>query len=315
MDGFAHFAAATTAGRTLKAAIDCVGVGVHTGQRVTVALQPAAPGTGVVFCRTDLGGGLDADVPARFDHVSDTRMCTVLAPADRPDTRIGTVEHLMAAFAGCGVTDCRVALDGPELPILDGSAAPWVFLLDCAGFVEHGGGRRIEVLRTVRVDDGEAYAELRPGSGLTFALSIAFEAAAVGRQALTIDLDELAFRRDLASARTFAFTSEIAALRAAGLARGGSLRNVIVVDGARVLNPGGLRMPDEFVRHKMLDVIGDLALAGAPLQARFIGHRTGHTLNNRLLRELFASPANWRLVETLGQSWETTPLEAAAMPA
>lgn len=307
MDGFAHLAAVAYAGRTLKAAIDCVGVGVHTGRRVAVALQPAAPGAGIIFHRTDLG----ADIPARFDHVADTRLSTVLALAERPEARVGTVEHLMAAFAGCGVTDCHVELDGPELPILDGSAAPWVFLLDCAGFVEHGAGRRIEVLRTVRVTDGEAYAELRPGAGLTLALSIAFDAAAIGRQALTIDLDELAFRRELAAARTFALASEITALRAAGLARGGSLRNAVVVDGTQVLNPGGLRMPDEFVRHKMLDALGDLALAGAPLSARFIGHRSGHALNNQVLRALFASPANWRLVEDFDRSWTEAPVSAA----
>ena len=311
MDGFAILAATADAGRTLKAAIDCVGVGVHTGQRVAVALRPASPGTGIVFHRNDLG----VDIPARFDHVVDTRLCTVLALAARPEARVGTVEHLMAAFAGCGVTDCRVELDGPELPILDGSAAPWVFLLDCAGFAEQGAGRRIEILRTIRVSEGEAFAELRPGSGLTLALSIAFDAAAIGRQALTIDLDELTFRRDLAPARTFALAPDIAALRAAGLARGGSLRNAVVVDGADVLNPGGLRMPDEFVRHKMLDAVGDLALAGAPLSGRFIGHRSGHALNNRLLRAVFASPANWRLVESLGQDWAPAPMDAISIRA
>ena len=302
--------------RTLRAAIGCVGTGVHSGRRVAVTLRPAAPGTGIQFHRTDLG----ETIPARYDHVVDTRLCTTLGLPDRPDARVGTVEHLMAALAGCGVTDCTVDLDGPEVPILDGSAAPWVFLLDCAGFTGPyaalGGTSCIEVLRPVRVTDGEAFAELRPGPrrqrGLAAAMSIAFPAPAIGRQALTLDLDETAFRRELAYARTFALASEVAHLQAAGLARGGSLQNAVVVDGTRVLNPGGLRMADEFVRHKLLDAVGDLALAGAPLAGRFTGHRSGHALNNRLLRALFASSANWRRIEDgTGQSWAAMPARQA----
>ena len=293
---------------TLRAPIDCVGTGLHTGARVRVRLCPAPAGSGIVFRRTDLG----VDIPALYTNVADTRLCTVLAAAERPEARVGTVEHLMAALAGCGVTDATVEIDGPEVPVLDGSAAQWLFLLDCAGRVALDAAPHvIEVLRPVRVEDGAAFAELRPGKdGFDLALSIAFDAPAIGRQSLTLRLGEEAFRRELSRARTFAQAHEIAGLQAAGLARGGNLDNAVVVDGAKVLNPTGLRAPDEFVRHKMLDAVGDLALAGAALRARFVGHRSGHALNNRLLRALFADAANWRRVEA--PAWlPPLPAEAA----
>ena len=286
--------------RTLKSAICCVGVGLHSGRRVNVTLRPAAVGTGVVFRRTDLG----IEIPARFDHVADTRLCTVLALPGNLEARVGTVEHVMAALSACGISNIVVELDGPEMPVLDGSAAPWVFLLDCAGIVEQDAPARvIEVLHTVRVQDGDAFAELRPGASasLEMSLSIAFDAAAIGQQALSLAVDGPAIRHELADARTFTLAREIAGLQAAGLAQGGSLDNAVVVDGARVLNPGGLRRADEFVRHKMLDAVGDLALAGAALQGRFVGHRSGHALNNRLLRALFADSASWR--DVTGASW------------
>ena len=279
--------------RTLKAAIGCVGTGLHSGQRVSVMLHPAPAGAGITFHRTDLG----VSIPATFDRVVDTRLCTVLGADGRPDVRVGTVEHLMAAFAGLGIHNATVELDGPELPVLDGSAAPWVFLLDCAGTVAQPAPMRaIEVLRPVRVGTDDAYAELRPGraSGLDLAVSIEFAAAAIGRQALTLAVSPTAFRNVLQSARTFTLAHEVEGLRAAGLALGGSLDNAVVVDGDRVLNPGGLRMADEFVRHKALDAVGDLALAGVVLHGSFVGHRSGHALNNQVLRALFADAANWR---------------------
>jgi UDP-3-O-[3-hydroxymyristoyl] N-acetylglucosamine deacetylase len=279
--------------RTLKSAICCVGIGLHSGQRVQLQLLPAQAGTGIVFRRADLG----VDIPARFDHVVDTRLCTVLGLPGQPEARVGTVEHLMAALAGAGVTNAVVELDGPEVPIHDGSAASALFLIDCAGTVQQTEfAPTIEVLRPVRVENGEAFAELRPFPlAFDMAMSIAFEAAAIGRQALTLRLTPESFRAELARARTFTLASEVSQMREAGLALGGSLENAVVVDGARVLNPAGLRMSDEFVRHKLLDAVGDLALAGAPLRGRFVGHRTGHTLNNRLLRALFADAANWRV--------------------
>lgn len=279
--------------RTLKSPIGCTGVGVHSGEMVSVRLVPADMGHGVVFRRTDLG----IDIPARFDAVHDTRLCTVLGAGI---ARVGTVEHLMAAVSACGIDNLLVEIDGAEVPILDGSAEPWLFLLDCAGILALNAPRRmVEVLRTVRVTAGDAFAELRPGAaGLEIALSIAFDAEAIGRQALSFWLDELGFRRELSRARTFAQRHEIDALQRMGLARGGSLENAVVVDGDAILNPAGLRMADEFVRHKALDAVGDLALAGAPLQGRFVGSKSGHTLNNQVLLALFADPLNWRFSAT-----------------
>jgi UDP-3-O-[3-hydroxymyristoyl] N-acetylglucosamine deacetylase len=283
--------------RTLKAAIGCVGVGLHSGARVSMTLRPADAGTGIVFRRTDLG----REIAARFDNVVDTRMCTVLGTADDAAVRVGTVEHVMAALFAEGVDNAIVELDGPEVPVVDGSAAPFVFLISCAGLLPQDARRQaISVTRTVRVEEGDAFLELRPApglAGLDIAMSIDFDAPAIGRQALSLLLSAGSFRTELAESRTFTLAQEIARLRAAGLARGGSLENAVVVDGARVLNPAGLRRPDEFVRHKLLDAVGDLALAGAPLHGRLIAHKSGHALNNRLLRALFADPAAWCLAE------------------
>jgi UDP-3-O-[3-hydroxymyristoyl] N-acetylglucosamine deacetylase len=300
---------------TLKSPIGCVGVGVHSGRRVSLTLVPADIDTGIVFRRTDLG---DCDIPARFDLVTDTRLCTVLTDPADPSCSVGTVEHVMAALAGAGIDNARVEVDGPELPILDGSAAPFLFLIDCAGIVSQAAFRgRIDVLRPIRVEDGAAYAELLPetyeGQGaLDMAMSIDFAAAAIGRQALSLTLSEDTFRTKLAEARTFALAGDIARLHEAGLALGGSLQNAVVVDGAKVLNPAGLRMEDEFVRHKLLDAVGDLALAGAPIAGRFVAHRSGHALNNQLLRALFADRTAWRRVGADAQPAEPAWMRPAA---
>jgi UDP-3-O-[3-hydroxymyristoyl] N-acetylglucosamine deacetylase len=286
---------AATSQHTLKSAISCVGIGLHSGKRVKLGLLPAPAGTGIVFRRTDLG----ADIAARHDNVTQTTLCTQLGEAEQPEACVGTVEHLMAAFSAAGVDNAIVTVDGPEVPVFDGSSSPFLFLIDCAGTQEQCAPRHIvEILKPVRVEaDGGAFAELRPGvAGLDMALSIDFPAAAIGRQALSLTLSERSFRSELARARTFTMLSEIEAMQSAGLARGGSLANAVVVDGAQVLNPEGLRVPDEFVRHKLLDAVGDLALAGAPIQGRFVAHKTGHALNNRLLRAVFADAANWRMV-------------------
>ncbi len=298
---------------TLKTSIGCAGVGLHTGRNVRITLHPAEPNTGIVFHRTDLG----LKIPARFDRVSDTRLCTQISLPGHPQARVGTIEHLMAAFAGLGIDNAMVDIDSPELPVLDGSSAPFVFLIDCAGRIAQEAPRDIiEILHPVRVDAGAAYAELRPVAAgldmaLTMAMSIDFTAPAIGCQSLTLSLSEQCFRRELAQARTFALRPEIEALREAGLARGGSLANAVVVDGARVLNKTGLRAPDEFVRHKMLDVVGDLALAGAAINGRFTGHRSGHALNNRLLRALFADRSAWRYAIT-EPGWATYRVSAQA---
>jgi UDP-3-O-[3-hydroxymyristoyl] N-acetylglucosamine deacetylase len=294
--------------RTLKTAIGCVGVGVHSGRKTSLTLHPATPNHGIVFRRTDLG----VDIPARFDNVSDTRLCTVIGSGD---ARVGTVEHLMAALAGTGIDNALIEIDGPEVPILDGSAAPFLFLLDCAGIVEQFEPRAmIEIMRPIRVTDGEAFAELRPYPRssriappvLEMELTIDFAAPAIGKQGCALRLTPNSFREELSSARTFAMAAEVEQLQKAGLALGGSLDNAVVVDGDKVLNPTGLRMPREFARHKMLDAVGDLALAGAALHGRFVAHRTGHSLNNKLLRALFADASAWRTIA------DEPPVAAAA---
>jgi UDP-3-O-[3-hydroxymyristoyl] N-acetylglucosamine deacetylase len=307
MDGMTDLAIDLASSRqhTLKTAIGCTGVALHSGASVSMSLLPAPPDTGIVFRRTDLG----VDIPARFSLVTETRLCTQLTHPDDGQVHVRTVEHVMAALSGLRVDNAIVAVDGPELPVLDGSAAPVVFLIDCAGRVAQDAPRRaIQVLKPVRVEHNGASAELRPaGSGLDLALSIDFPAEAIGRQALTMGLSEADFRGTLAGARTFTMVQEIEAMQLAGLARGGSLKNAVVVDGAKVLNPEGLRAPDEFVRHKLLDAVGDLALAGARLQGRFLAHRTGHALNNRLLRELFADASAWRAVSLEPAAWSRAP--------
>ncbi len=293
--------------RTLKAAIGCVGIGVHCGRRLSLTIRPAPVDHGIVFRRTDM----DHAIPARFDTVVDTRLCTVLG--DQVG-RVGTVEHLLAALCGLGIDNAQIDVDGPEIPILDGSAAPFVFLLDCAGSVEQDAVRRIiEIRSPIRVSAGESWAELRPLRPVTRAVqpvlemdvSINFAARAIGRQSASLRLTEDSFRHEVAAARTFVQAGEVAQLRQAGLARGGSLDNAIVVDGATILNPGGLRMDNEFASHKLLDAVGDLALAGHRLHGRFVAHRPGHELNNRLLRALFADETAWRVVAA-------EPLAAAA---
>jgi UDP-3-O-[3-hydroxymyristoyl] N-acetylglucosamine deacetylase len=279
--------------QTLAGAVECVGVGLHSGMSVTMTLHPAAPDHGIVFRRLDVEGE-PRDIPARFDRVVDTRMCSVLGNA--AGVTVGTVEHLMAAFAGLGVDNARVDLDGPEVPIMDGSSAPFVFLIECTGLVEQSAPRRVvRVLKEVSIAAGSTEVSLAPGRCLTLDCEIDFRSAAVARQALTLPLVNGAFRKELSRARTFGFLEDVEKLRANGLARGGSLENAIVVDAGRVLNEDGLRYEDEFVRHKALDALGDLYLAGGMVIGAFRGVRSGHDANNRLLRALFADPAAWRI--------------------
>ncbi|MCU0886709.1 MAG: UDP-3-O-acyl-N-acetylglucosamine deacetylase [Rubritepida sp.] len=294
MDGFTPLPSARR--RTLAQSIGCRGVGLHSGLPLTLTLHPEAPGAGIVFHRRDL----DVTIPARHDHVVDTRLCTALGLPGRTEARVGTVEHVMAALVAAGIDDARVEVDGPEVPILDGSAEPFLFLIACAGTREHAGARRsIEVLKPVRVtaEDG-SFAELLPSGETAFdaELEIAFPGTAIGTQVFGLRVTEESFRGELARARTFTLAEDVARMRAAGLARGGSLANAVVVDGPLVLNPGGLRQPSEFVRHKLLDVVGDLALAGHPIAGRFRGARSGHALNSRLLHALLADAHAWRFV-------------------
>ncbi|MGH7067561.1 MAG: UDP-3-O-acyl-N-acetylglucosamine deacetylase [Acetobacteraceae bacterium] len=295
--------------RTLRNPIGCSGVGLHSGVRIALELSPAAADSGIVFHRRDAG----IDIPARFDRVADGRLATRLGAIGMPDIGVATVEHLMAALSALGIDNARISLDGPEVPILDGSAAPFVFLIDCAGIATQEAPRRqITILHPVRVAEGASFVELSPApaGGLKMELSIAFDAPAIGRQDYSLLLTEHGFRRQLASARTFITSDAIAGLRAQGLAQGGTLDNAVVVEHARVLNPAGLRMPDEFVRHKLLDAVGDLALAGLPISGRFLAHRSGHALNHRLLEALFAAPDAFRI--DLAPPLETAPALAAA---
>ena len=305
--------------RTVRSRIGCVGVGLHGGRRVAMTICPGPVDRGVVFQRIDLPNA--PVLPARWDCVGDTRLCTVLTDLADPATRVGTVEHLMAALATVGVTNAVIEIDGAECPILDGSAAPFVFLLDCAGVVEQDATVAVVMpTRPIRVAQGAAFAELRPTlevGALALRMSIEFDAGAIGRQSVAIGAAEPNLRSELVWARTFTLAGEIAGLREAGLARGGSLDNAVVVDGDRVLNPGGWRMDDECARHKLLDAVGDLALAGVALRGRFTGHCSGHTLNNQLLRAVFADRANWRTVDTAAvvtseSGWRGAPERVAA---
>lgn len=308
---------------TLKAPINCTGTGLHSGERVNMTLAPAPAGSGIVFRRTDLvekGATVEqATIPARWDHVVDTRLCTVVGNAH--GAVVGTVEHLMAALRGCGIDNLLVELDGPEVPIMDGSAAPFVFLVECAGrTVQAAPRRQLRILREVRVEDGSKSVALMPAPVSSFRVEIDFSTAAIRRQegALRLGIadEAFAFKAEVSRARTFGFLHEVDMMRKAGLARGGSLENAVVIDGDRVINEGGLRYGDEFVRHKILDAVGDLYTAGAPIVGHFHGVRPGHEMNNRLLRALFADSAAYRWEEAVPARavWddEDEPLAAIA---
>jgi UDP-3-O-[3-hydroxymyristoyl] N-acetylglucosamine deacetylase len=278
---------------TLRSSISCTGVGLHSGTKTTLTLHPADIGAGIAFRRTDkIGGG--AMIPALWSNVSDTRLNTCISNGDHVSVR--TIEHLMAALAGMGVDNAVIEIDGEEVPVMDGSAAPFVFLIECAGLVEQSAPRQvIKLLKPILLRDGDKMAALRPAEDFTLSVDIDFAAAAIGRQQVSLTVERDAFKSEISRARTFGFEQEVEAMRAAGLGRGGSLDNAVVIsgDGSTVLNQDGLRYDNEFVRHKLLDALGDLSLAGAPLLAEFHGSRTGHALNNRLLRAMFADSSAW----------------------
>ena len=279
---------------TLAGPAICAGVGVHSGERVRLSIRPAPAGHGVVFVRADVRDR-DNRVPVSGEAVVDARLNTTIANAE--GVTVSTIEHLMAALAALGVSNAVIELDGPELPIMDGSALPFVQLLDRAGFRRQETPQRfIEVLEPIEVVEGDKWARLTPCDRYEMAFEIDFDSAAIGNQRVDFVVDEQTFRDEICAARTFGFAHEVEALRRAGLARGGSLENAVVIDGDASLNPGGLRMEREFVRHKALDAIGDLYVLGAPLLARYEGFKGGHALNNKLVRELLARPEAWRVV-------------------
>ena len=272
---------------TVKSSVTFDGVGLHSGQPVRMVLHPAAPDSGIRFRRSDVVT-LDPVIPARWDAVVPSSLCTLIANED--GVSVSTIEHIMAALAGLAIWNVEIEIDGPEVPIMDGSAAPFV-----AGILEKGltvhlaPSRTLRVLRPVEVRDGAAWARLEPASMLEIDFRIDFADKAIGAQARSLNMANGAFVRELCDSRTFCRQSDVDAMRERGLALGGTLNNAVVFDGADILSPGGLRHADEPVRHKMLDALGDLALAGAPLLARSTGNRAGHAMTNRLLRALFAA--------------------------
>lgn len=278
---------------TVAGPVIFAGVGVHTGAHVRVAVRPAPVDAGVSFVRTDLKD-IDNTIRVSAEAVGQTRLGTVINNA--AGATVSTIEHLMAAFCALGIDNVVVELDGPEVPILDGSAEVFIQFLDRAGRRRQEASRRfIEVLEPVEVVEGDKRAVLLPSDRFEVAFEIVFDSAPIGRQRVDLEITEESFRKELADCRTFGFLKDVEALRAAGLARGASMENAVVLDGDRVLNPEGLRRPDEFVRHKALDAVGDLYVAGLPLLARFEGLYAGHGLNNLLVRALMARPQAWRV--------------------
>ena len=278
---------------TLKSVVTFEGIGLHTGAAVTLVLRPAAANTGIVFRRVDLPD--QPMLPAIWDQIVVSPLNTRLMNAD--GVIVSTVEHLMAAFAGTGLHNVIVDVDGPEVPIMDGSAAAFVRTIVDTGLTRLSAPLyAIEILRDVWVVDGASSAKLSPATSLQIAFDIDFADAAIGHQAKTLNMANGAFVRELCDSRTFCRSADVDAMRANGLALGGTLENAVVVDGDQVLSPGGLRHADEAVRHKMLDALGDLYTAGAPIFGRYDGVRAGHAMTNRLLQALFAQPDAWRRV-------------------
>ena len=288
--------------RTIKSLTRAVGVGVHSGQKVELTLRPAAPDTGIVFRRTDLP--VPVDIPVNAHTVCDTRMATTISPGGDPGApKVQTIEHLLSACAGLGLDNLAIDITGEEVPILDGSAASFVFLLQSAGVVPQGAPKRfLRVLHAVEVREGEGaalkWARLEPFHGYRLSFEIEFHHPALDAtgQRVSFDFGSGRYKRDIARARTFGFTKDVEMMRARGLALGGSMDNAIVVDDYRVLNAGGLRYDDEFVKHKILDAIGDMQVAGKPLLASYTAFKGGHALNNKLLRKLLGDAEAFEVV-------------------
>jgi UDP-3-O-[3-hydroxymyristoyl] N-acetylglucosamine deacetylase len=293
--------------QTIERPAVCAGIGVHSGEKARLVLKPAPVGTGVVFRRTDLDAS-DITVHAHADAVSDTRLGTTLT--NEAGVSVAVVEHLMAALAGMGIDNLIIDIDGPEVPIMDGSSAVFCELLLQAGLKKQSAPRRrIRILEPVEIVDGPKRATLSPSddSVLTLRARIEYDDSVIGIQQMALRLAPGMFARDLAFARTYGFARDVEMLRANGLARGGSLDNAVVVEDGAVMNPEGLRAEDEFVRHKMLDAVGDLMLAGAPIAGSYDAVQPGHALNNALVRKLLTTPAAW--------CWETDADIEAQMPA
>jgi UDP-3-O-[3-hydroxymyristoyl] N-acetylglucosamine deacetylase len=278
---------------TLASQISTEGIALHAGSKIRMTLAPAPSGSGIVFRRSDLGG---REIPALYDRVGETRLGTVIG--DGAGTSVGVIEHLMAAVAGAGIDDLLVTMDGPEPPILDGDALSFFRLLEQAGTKSQAGDRRtIRVMRPVEVVAGDAQIRLLPSDVPEYSYELDYSnTKAIGKQSYQMTFTREIFAREIAPARTFGFVHELAYLKSIDRGRGASLENTLAIDGDNVVNKALMRFPDEFVRHKILDAIGDMALAGAPLMARFEGVKSGHATNNAVLRALFADPANYEMV-------------------
>ncbi|MGB0920977.1 MAG: UDP-3-O-acyl-N-acetylglucosamine deacetylase, partial [Alphaproteobacteria bacterium] len=292
---------------TLAAPLVLEGIGLHQGTPVILALKPAAADHGIVFVRSDLDAPLnERTIPARYDHVSDTMMCTTIS--NKYGASVATIEHLMAAIAGLGIDNLLIEVDAPEMPVMDGSSEIFLGELMKIGLEAQDAPRKaLRIVKPVQLVDGAKEAALLPGDGFAMDVSIDFDNKVIGRQSASLSLANGAFRKHLGKARTFGFLKDVEALKQLGLGLGGSLENAIVIDGDEVMNEDGLRFDDEFVRHKALDAVGDLALAGLPILGTFKGVRPGHDMNNRILRALFASPDAFEVV-TLSAA------EAAKLP-
>lgn len=295
---------------TLAHRISCSGIGLHSGRAAELTLCPAKPGTGVVFKRLDVPAG-EALVLARYDQVAETRLGTTIR--NIYGTGVSTIEHLMAALWGAGVDNAIIELSGPEVPIMDGSSEPFMFMIECAGLVKQQAPRlSLRVLKTVEVREGNSVARVSPNGegdeGCVMHIEIEYDGSIITKQSATYDFRDMTFKQSLARARTFGFEHEVNALRKMGLALGGSLENAIVVGKDGILNEEGLRFGDEFLRHKALDCVGDLFLAGYPIDGRFDFVRPGHGINNRLLRALFADPSAYCISSS-------EPADLTAIPA
>jgi len=284
---------------TLRAAVTLVGIGVHSGDEVKMILHPAEANHGIAFLRTGLPGGLDRLIDARHLAVTATELCTVIG--DRESGAVATIEHLMAALTGLGIDNVLVEIDGPEVPILDGSSAPFIDAIDQVGIVAQSAARRyLKVLKPVRVTQGKAFAELFPNErAFRLDVEIDFPTPVIGRQRKAVDLSPSVFRREISRARTFGFMRDVEKLWTAGFALGASLENTVAIGDDGIMNPEGLRYSDEFVRHKLLDAVGDLSLAGMPLLGTYRSYCGGHRLNFSVLEALFSSRSNYTIVDAV----------------
>ena len=300
--------------QTIAEKISCTGIGLHSGAPVQMTLHPARVGAGIVFVRTDLAHPVE--IPVHHGAVASTNMATTLG---RGDATVSTVEHLLSALYSLGIDNVRIEVDGPEVPVMDGSAAPFVFLLRSAGIYDQREvRRRLRIRRTVSVRDGDRTIRIEPDDRLRISYAVDFAHPAIGRQRLDrVEIDADGYEDEISRARTFGFLREVEALWKAGLARGGNLDNTVVMDDERVINPSGLRFRDEFVRHKVLDLLGDISLLGMPIRGHIVAERAGHALHQQLVQAILATPDAWEIEGELASPAEdalplTTPARASA---